>query len=404
MVKRNPHVAKLKDSYLFETVEQRKQDFLAKHPQVTLINLGIGDFVHPLPKSVAAGLSAMAENLSTPSGFKGYGPKEGDKKLRCRIADVLYSQRVAPEEIQISDGILPSLGRLQVLLGANTIIAVQELSYPAYVDTAVVIGQSFDFDQNTQRYGRIVYMKGSAKSPFFPDFSDVPRIDVIYLCSPNNPTGIAATKEQLTELVAFARDRKVIIVYDAAYSSYIRDSEIPKSIYEIEGANDVAIELGSFSKMAGFTGVRLGWSVVPKTLRYDDGTPISSDWSNVYSRLFNGASNIAQAGGLAVLSSKGQEECRQLTDNYLKNARSLKDALSSMGHQCFGGIHCPYVWTHFPGCSSWEAFDNILENAHIVTIPGIGFGPSGEGFLRFSGFNDASKVEQAIENLSAFLT
>jgi len=374
VVKRNPHIAALPSQYLFVEVARRKAAFCEKNPDTPLIDLGIGDFVDPLSQTVAEAMSKTASSLATKEGFSGYGPTAGNQLLRERIANVLYQDKINANEIHISDGAKPDMGRLQLLFGSKVSVAVQEPVYPAYVDTSYLLGQK-----------ELVLMPNCTN--FFPNLSETPRTDIIFFCSPNNPTGTAATFEQLEELVAFAKKNRSIIIFDTAYSAYIRDPNIPKSIYEIPGGREIAIEVGSFSKMAGFTGVRLGWSVTPKELKFEDGTTVADDWQALYSRFFNGASIVAQAGGLAALTPKGLNESKLLADQYLENAREIKEILTAQGHSCFGGQNCPYVWAQFEGLSSWEAFDQVLNNAHTVTVPGSGFGKSGEGFLRFSGFS-----------------
>jgi LL-diaminopimelate aminotransferase len=234
---------------------------------------------------------------------------------------------------------------------------------------------------------------------FFPDLNKIPRTPLIYFCSPNNPTGAVATREQLKQLIDFAKQNQSILIYDAAYAIFIQDTTLPRSIYEIEGAQEVAIELGSFSKMVGFTGVRLAWSVVPKELKFEDGTPIHRDWSRINSTFFNGASNIAQAGGIAALSSEGQAAMHELVRFYMKNTLFLKQILEDLGYPVYGGQNAPYLWVKFSQRSSWEAFDEILEKTHLICTPGSGFGPAGEGFIRFSAFGHPDKIKEAARRL-----
>lgn len=398
-MKRNPHVAKLGGMFLFDEVVARKAAFQAAHPDVKLLNLGIGDYTRPLPKCVTTAMSSAARKLGTKKGFTGYGATQGDATLRQAICDTFYQGRFDKDDIHLSDGILPDLGRLQLLFGAGATIAIQDPTYPGYINTSVIVGQTGGCNTTTGHFDNVVYMPATPETNFFPDLSRVPRTDVIYFCSPNNPTGVAATRQQMQTLVDFARKNRSIIVYDSAYIYYKRTPDVPSSIYEIPGAEDVAIEMGTFSKMAGFTGLRLGWSVFPKNLKYDDGNVLSRDWFWVYSRMFNGSASTTQAGGIAALSSDAQKIYRKNADAFLANAQILKETFLKLGFQAYGAEDCPYAFVKFPGKTSWEAFQDILERCHIVTIPGSGFGKGGEGFVRFSGFGDLATTRLAVKQL-----
>ncbi|CAH9116595.1 unnamed protein product [Cuscuta epithymum] len=273
-------------------------------------------------------------------------------------------------------------------------MAVQDPSYPAYVDSSVILGQTGQYQKDVEKYGNIVYMKCTPENGFFPNLSSVPRADIIFFCSPNNPTGSTASRDQLTKLVQFAKSNGSILVYDSAYAMYISD-ESPKSIFEIPGAKEVAIEVSSFSKYAGFTGVRLGWTVVPKTLLFSDGFPVAKDFNRIVCTCFNGASNIAQSGGLACLSPEGFEAMLETVSYYKENTSIIMETFTSLGFKVYGGKNAPYVWVHFPGRSSWEVFGEILEKTHVVTTPGSGFGPAGEGFVRVSAFGHRENVLEA---------
>ncbi len=399
MVKRNPSLAKLHSGYLFPEIARRKEAVLVCNPQAKMISLGIGDTTEPIPLTIVEGLKQGAINLGDVNSYQGYGPEQGIYSLREKIAEVFYNQHLTPEEIFISDGAKCDIGRLQLLFGPQVKMAVQDPSYPAYVDTSVACGQTGHFDEEKGLYDGIVYMRCLPENNFFPtlDF----QADVIYFCSPNNPTGAVATKEQLAQLVAYAKQIKAVIVFDAAYAHFIQDPFLPKSIFEIEGAEEVAIELNSFSKIAGFTGVRLGWSVVPQKLCYDDGQSLNKDWNRVTTTFFNGASNIAQAGALRALTPEGLAAIYDQTKHYLVNAHKIKAAFSALNLPCFGGEHAPYVWVQFPGKNSWEMFNELLERYHLVTTPGSGFGPAGEGFLRFSAFAQRKDVEEALGRLKS---
>jgi len=307
---------------------------------------------------------------------------------------------IKPSELFVSDGSKCDITRLQLMFGPGKTIALQDPSYPAYVDSSVIMGQTQGFNAASSQYGNIVYMPCQPANGFFPDLTAASSADIIFFCSPNNPTGNAATRTQLEQLVAFAKRTGAIIIYDAAYAIYIDRPDCPKTIYEIPGAHEVAIETCSFSKYAGFTGVRLGWTVVPEALRYADGTPIISDWNRIMTTCFNGASNVAQAGGLACLHPEGLAAMRQLVSFYKENARIIRDALAKCGLTVYGGSDAPYVWVHFPGRKSWDVFADILEKANVVTTPGSGFGPAGEGFIRISSFGHREDVLEACARLT----
>ncbi|KAL7460553.1 hypothetical protein ACHAXS_001000 [Conticribra weissflogii] len=281
-----------------------------------------------------------------------------------------------------------------------TLVLRQDPSYPVYVDTSVMMGQTGNINPDTKQYDKIVYMPCTDENDFFPDLDNIPKADIVYFCSPNNPTGAAATKEQLEKLVAKCKEQGSILVFDAAYAPFIRSEGVPKSIFEIEGAREVAIEVNSFSKYAGFTGVRLGWTIVPDELTFSDGTPVRDDFNRIMTTAFNGASNIVQGGGMACLDDEGLAEINTLIDYYLGNAKLLKDAMESIGYKVYGGTDAPYVFVKLPeGKSSWDTFSEILEKAQVVTIPGAGFGPGGEGYLRLSAFAPRDTVIEACERL-----
>jgi len=321
------------------------------------------------------------------------------QKLRAAIAATYYADLgIEDSDIFVSDGAKCDISRLQVLFGSNVTIAVQDPSYPAYVDSSVIMGQTDLYQQDVQKYGNIEYMRCNPENGFFPDLSTVPRTDIIFFCSPNNPTGAAASRDQLTKLVKFAKDNGSIIVYDSAYAMYISDDS-PKSIFEIPGAKEVAIETASFSKYAGFTGVRLGWTVVPKELLFSDGHPVAKDFNRIVCTCFNGASNIAQAGGLACLSTEGLKAMRDVVGFYKENTEIIVDTFTSLGFNVYGAKNAPYVWVHFPDRNSWDVFAEILEKANVVTTPGSGFGPGGEGFVRVSAFGHRENIIEAARRL-----
>ncbi|KAH0660770.1 hypothetical protein KY289_029518 [Solanum tuberosum] len=394
-VSRNENLAKLQAGYLFPEIARRRSAHMLKHPDAQIISLGIGDTTEPIPEVITTAMAKRAHELSTLSGYSGYGAEQGEKQLRASIASTYYANvGLEEDEIFVSDGAKSDISRLQVLFGSNASMAVQDPSYPAYVDSSVIMGQTGQFQKDVEKYGNIAYMRCTPENGFFPDLSSVPRTDIIFFCSPNNPTGSAASREQLTKLVQFAKDNGSILVYDSAYAMYICDDS-PKSIFEIPGAKEVAIEVSSFSKYAGFTGVRLGWTAIPKALLYSDGFPVAKDFNRIVCTSFNGASNIAQAGGLACLSPDGFKAMMDVVGYYKENTQIIMDTFNSLGYKVYGGKNAPYVWVHFPGRSSWEVFSEILEKTHVVTTPGSGFGPGGEGFVRVSAFGHRENVIEA---------
>lgn len=401
MTQRNPNFARLAADYLFPKVEGFKERLLERDPSADIINLGIGNTTEPLSTYIKDAMAATIEAMSTQDGYHGYGPIFGEQKLREAIASEVYGGRVDPHEVYVSDGAKCDVGRLQLIFNNQKELALQDPAYPAYIATRVITGGTGSCDEETGQYAGITYLPCTDENAFFPDLSALKEGQVIFFCSPNNPTGAVATREQLTDLVAVAKEKRCLIIFDSAYSAFIRDPELPTSIYETPGATEVAIETGSFSKSAGFTGLRLGWTVVPKALKFEDGTPVSADWEQVMKTFYNGASYVVQQGGIAALSKKGQEDCRALTDFYLENAKILKDCFETMGLKTYGGDNCPYVWVKFPGKRSWDLFEEILNKAHIVTTPGVGFGPAGEGFIRVSGFGSRARIEEAAQRLSS---
>lgn len=398
-VKRNENMAKLQGGYLFPEIGRRRSAYLAKNPDADIVSLGVGDTTQPIPPFICKALQEGAAALGTEAGYSGYGDGNGNQDLREKISDVLYSGRVSPDEVFVDDGAKCSIGRLQQVFGPAASVAVQDPSYPVYVDTSVMMGQTGLYNDTTSQFKSIAYMPCTADNGFFPDLATVPRTDIIFFCSPNNPTGAAATRSQLEALVAFAKKNGSIIVYDGAYSPFIQSDDVPKSIYEVPGAREVAIECNSFSKHAGFTGVRLGWTIVPDDLKFADGSSVKGDYSRVMSTCFNGASNVAQAGGMAILSPEGQAEVQSLISYYLENAALLKKTMQDIGFKAYAADNAPYVWIEFPGRKSWDVFSEILEQAQVVTIPGAGFGPGGEGYLRLSAFAPRDSCLKACDRL-----
>jgi LL-diaminopimelate aminotransferase len=405
MIERNSFFSNLTSGYLFPEINKRRRAFASENPDAGLISLGIGNTTEPLTPHIVDALAAQVARLGTKDGYSGYGDEAGLSTLRDKIAEVLYENRISPDEVFVSDGAKCDIGRIQYLFGSRVSVAVQDPAYPVYVDGSVMIGAASAMISGTTNYAGITYMPCTRENSFFPDTALIPENSLVYFCSPNNPTGEVATREQLTVLVKTAREKGSIIIFDSAYAAFIRDPSLPRSIFEIDGARECAIEVGSFSKPVGFTGVRLGWTIVPKELAFADGTPIIQDWNRLFSTIFNGASNIAQAGGLASLEPAGLVETRETIDYYLENARIIRDALQGpnfgrMGVEVYGGDNAPYVWVRFPGKKSWDIFDAILEKCHVVCTPGAGFGPAGESYIRFSSFGHRDDILEAAQRLS----
>jgi LL-diaminopimelate aminotransferase len=406
MIRRNEGFSNLTAGYLFPEVAKRRREYQAKHPDAKIISLGVGNTTEPLTPHITKAMVDYAAGLATKEGYSGYGDEQGLTALREKIASVFYPNMATPDEVFVSDGAKCDIARIQTLFGRKTPIAVQDPAYPVYVDGSVVIGAA-GANKNGRGYKGVTYLPCTAENNFFPSLSKIKKNSLIYFCSPNNPTGAVATKAQLKTLVDFALANGCFIIFDAAYFAYIRDQNLPRTIYEIEGARKCAIEVNSFSKPAGFTGVRLGWTIVPAELKFADGTPVKQDWNRVMTTLFNGASNIAQHGALAALDPEGIAEMKSLVDYYLGNAAIMKDTLTQKnfadkGVKVFYTGDSPYLWVQFPGVKSWEMFDRILDECRVVTTPGSGFGPAGESFLRFSCFGHRADVEEACARLKNF--
>lgn len=403
MIKRNTGFKNLTAGYLFPEVARRRREYQEKNKDAKIISLSIGNTTEPLPKFIAKAMADYSMSLSTLEGYSGYGDEQGNSALRAKIAEVWYKGMATPDEVFISDGAKCDIARIQTLFGSKVKVAVQDPSYPVYVDGSVIIGAA---GKNTGKgYKGVTYMPCVPENNFFPELSKIKKNSLIYFCSPNNPTGACATKEDLKKLVDFANANGCIIIYDAAYREFIRDEKLPKTIFEIEGSRICAIEINSFSKPAGFTGVRLGWSIVPNELKFADGTSVNRDWNRVMTTLFNGASNVAQAGGLACLEPEGLKAMKDVIDYYLVNAKKIEETLRGenfrkIGVEIYSTGNSPYVWAKFPGKKSWDVFDTILDKCHIVTTPGSGFGPSGESFIRFSSFGHQDDVNEACGRLS----
>ena len=399
-VARNANIAKLQAGYLFPEIAKRRNAHQAANPDAKVISLGIGDTTEPIPAPFTDAMVAASQGLNTLEGYSGYGAEAGKLPLREALVETFYKGVMEPDEVFVSDGSKCDISRFQLMFGPGKSVAVQDPSYPAYVDTSVMMGQTGEFNDTNGQFNDIYYMSCLPENNFFPDLAKAPKTDIIFFCNPNNPTGACATREQLTELVNFALKNGSIIVYDAAYAIFIED-DVPLSIFEIPGAKDCCIETCSFSKYAGFTGVRLGWTVVPKQLKFADGFPVINDWNRVMSTCFNGASNVAQAGGMGCLTAEGFQAMQGLVGYYKENCKIIKDTFVKMGFEVHGGTNAPYVWVGFDGRPSWDVFAEILEKCDLVTTPGSGFGPAGEGFVRVSAFGHREDVEEACRRLEA---
>lgn len=401
----NDNYLKLKAGYLFPEIGRRVTKFCEENPSAAVIKLGIGDVTEPLPEAIRQAMHDAVDDMGRRESFRGYGPEQGYPFLREAIAENDFRARgaeVAADEIFVSDGSKCDTGNILDIFGSGNKIAVTDPVYPVYVDTNVMAGNTGEAGDDG-RYAGLTYIPVTAENDFTPALPSEP-VDLIYLCYPNNPTGTVATKETLAEWVAFAKQHKAIIFYDAAYESYITDPAIPHSIYEVDGARDVAIEFRSFSKNAGFTGTRCAFTVVPKSLEGDTANggrqSIHALWSRRQSTKFNEVSYIVQRGAAAAYSAEGKQQIADLIGFYLENAKRLREGLESIGITVYGGVNAPYVWLKTPdGLSSWEFFDRLLNDAHLVGTPGSGFGAAGEGYFRLSAFNSRENVEEAVERL-----
>ena len=400
MFKANPDYLQLRGSYLFSNIAKKVAAYKNAHPDTPIIRLGIGDVTQPLSKSVIAALTKAVEEQAHAETFRGYTPDLGYDFLREAISRVDFAKRgvtISPDEIFISDGAKSDSGNIQEIFSRDCRVAVCDPVYPVYVDTNVMAGRAGTYDEKTGTWSNIIYMPCLAENGFAPQLpEEIP--DIIYLCFPNNPTGAAITKEQLQKWVDFANENKAVIIYDAAYEAYITEDNIAHSIYECDGAKTCAIEIRSFSKNAGFTGVRLGYTVVPKELRDASGVSMRDLWARRHGTKFNGAPYIQQRAGEAVYTEEGQREIRGLVSYYMENARMIREGLTEAGFTCSGGVNSPYVWLKTPdGMTSWEFFDYLLEKGHVVGTPGSGFGPSGEGYFRLTAFGSHENTKAAIE-------
>ena len=404
MFKVNENYLKLPGSYLFSNIAKKVSAYKAANPDKNIISLGIGDVTQPLAPAIIDSLHAAVDEMAVKETFKGYAPDLGYEFLRSAIAKNDYAARgveIAIDEIFVSDGAKCDSGNIQEIFSVDNKIAVCDPVYPVYVDTNVMAGRTGTYDSKTELWSDVIYMPCKEENLFAPELpKETP--DIIYLCFPNNPTGATIKKPQLQEWVDYANKNGAVIIYDAAYEAYISEEDVPHTIYECEGAKNCAIELRSFSKNAGFTGTRLGFTVIPKELKAEDGTSLNALWARRHGTKFNGAPYIIQRAGEAVYSEEGKKQTAEQIAYYMSNAKQIKEGLSNAGFQVSGGVNAPYIWLQTPdGMSSWEFFDYLLENANVVGTPGSGFGPSGEGYFRLTAFGTKENTLEAIKRIQA---
>ena len=405
MVKVNENYLKLRGSYLFSEIGKRVAAYAEEHPDKKLVKLGIGDVTQPLAPVIIDALHKAVDEMAVQETFRGYAPDLGYEFLRKAVSENDYKKRgcdIEPDEIFISDGAKCDSGNIQEIFGADNKIAVCDPVYPVYVDTNVMAGRTGVFDETGGLWSDVIYMPCTKENGFAPELPEKTP-DIIYLCFPNNPTGATITKTQLQEWVDYANKTGAVIIYDAAYEAYISEEDVPHSIYECEGARTCAIELHSFSKNAGFTGVRLGYTVVPKDLKRE-GVALHSLWARRHGTKYNGAPYIVQRAGEAVYTAEGQAQIKSQVAYYMKNAAYISEGLKSLGYTVSGGVNAPYIWLKTPdGLSSWDFFDKLLTTANVIGTPGVGFGPNGEGYFRLTAFGKYEDTVEAIERIKKFI-
>lgn len=400
----NDHFLKLPNNYLFADIAKKVNAFKVMHPKADVISLGIGDVTQPLCPAVTEAMHRAVDEMSTAKSFRGYGPEQGYDFLREAIQKNDFLPRgihLDIDEIFINDGAKSDTGNIQELIRWDNSIGVTDPIYPVYIDSNVMIGRAGI--QENGRWSNVIYMPCSAENGFVPELPDR-RVDVIYLCYPNNPTGMVITKQELRKWVNYALKNDTLIFYDAAYQAYIQDPDVPHSIYEIRGARKCAIEFHSYSKTAGFTGVRCGYTIVPKDLTAATLTgeriPLNPLWLRRQSTKFNGTSYISQRAAEAIYTPEGKMQVKQTIDYYMQNAKKMLDTFRHLGFEVYGGENAPYIWMRTPdGMDSWSFFETLLYGANVVCTPGVGFGPSGEGYVRFTAFGSREKTEEALQRI-----
>ena len=404
MAQVNENFLKLSESYLFSEIARRVNVYKEEHPEAKIIRMGIGDVTLPLPKAVIEALHGAVDQMGTKEGFHGYGPEQGYEFLRRKIVDNEFKSKgidIKADEIFVSDGAKSDTGNIGDILGVNNIVAVTDPVYPVYVDTNVMGGRAGELVDG--KWSNIVYLPCTKENGFVPSLPQS-KVDIVYLCYPNNPTGTTLTRDQLKVWVDWALENDVLILFDAAYEAFISDEDVPHSIYEIEGAENCAIEFRSFSKTAGFTGLRCGYTVVPHTVtaktENGDRVELNRLWNRRQCTKFNGTAYIIQRAAEAVYSEEGKAQVREMLSYYMQNAKTMKAALEEVGYEVFGGVNAPYIWIKTPvGITSWEFFDKLLNELNIVGTPGVGFGPSGEGYFRLTAFGDKDLTLEAMDRI-----
>lgn len=406
MIRVNENYSKLQASYLFSNIAKRVTAFAQANPDKRIIRLGIGDVTLPLPDACIKAMHKAVDEMAEPATFKGYGPEQGYDFLRTAIAENDYLSRganIQPNEVFVSDGAKCDTANIQEIFSRDIRVALPDPVYPVYIDTNVMAGRTSGFANG--RYQGVTYLESREDNHYVPEIPDS-DVDLIYLCYPNNPTGATITKDELRKWVVFAKESRALILYDAAYEAFIRDDSLPRSIYEIEGAREVAIEFRSFSKTAGFTGTRCAFTVIPEECAgYNSAGEkvyLHPMWNRRHTTKFNGVSYPVQRAAEAVYSTEGRAQVKALNDYYLKNAALIRERIGKLGYHLAGGQNSPYIWVK-TGEDSWKFFDKLLTQAAVVTTPGSGFGACGEGYIRISAFNDYSKVEEALERIKTVL-
>ncbi len=401
----NENYTKLPGSYLFSDIARKVNEFKAANPDANVIRLGIGDVTKPLTPAVIESLHKAVDEMADASTFRGYGPEQGYDFLVNTIVENDYKTLgldISADEIFVSDGSKSDTGNIGDILGLDNIVAITDPVYPVYVDTNVMAGRAGELQANG-KWSKIVYLPCTAENDFVPELPKE-KVDIVYLCYPNNPTGTTLTRDQLKVWVDYALKNKVLILFDGAYEAFITEGDVPHSIYEIEGAKEVAIEFRSFSKTAGFTGTRCAYTVVPKQLmgytKSGEKVSLNKLWNRRHTTKFNGVPYIIQRAAEACYSAEGKKQVQDNINYYLTNAKIIREALSAQGLQVFGGVNSPYIWVKTPnGKTSWEFFDYLLHELHIVGTPGVGFGPSGEGYLRLTAFGTLENTQEAVQRL-----
>jgi LL-diaminopimelate aminotransferase len=407
MIRINENYLKLQASYLFSEIRRRTDEFQEKHPDKEIIKLGIGDVTRPLPQACIKAFHRAVDEMADDATFRGYGPEQGYEFLRENIARVDFQERgadISASEVFVSDGAKCDTGNIQEIFATDIRIAIPDPVYPVYLDTNVMAGRTGAFGES--RYDGLTYLESTRENGFIPDLPEE-DVDLIYMCFPNNPTGATISKSQLQTWVDFARDKKALILYDAAYESFVRDPDLPKSVFEIEGAREVAIEFRSFSKTAGFTGTRCAYTVVPTSCTAytanGEAHSVHDLWFRRQSTKFNAVSYPVQRAAAAIYSDEGRAQAKALIDYYLKNAALIRTEMEALGYECVGGENSPYIWI-YGKTDSWQFFDMLLAKAGVVCTPGAGFGKCGEGFIRISAFNNYENVQRAMQKIKQALS